>query len=57
MPNRLGVDPHGPDASETVAGRAQASAFLQPDDQSRVIDVCGASPCYLDGYQGPGTGT
>jgi hypothetical protein len=52
-PNRLGVDPHGPDASEQVGGRAQVSAFLQPDGQSSVIDSCGAAPCYLDGWAGP----
>jgi hypothetical protein len=52
-PNRLGVDPHGPDASEQATARAQISAFLEPDDASSIIDVCGPSPCYLDGYTGP----
>jgi hypothetical protein len=52
-PNRPGVDPHGPDASEQVTGRDQVSAFLQPDAQSQVIDECGAAPCYLDGWTGP----
>jgi hypothetical protein len=50
-PNREGVDPHGPDYSETVAGRSQISAFLRPE--GRVIDPCGAAPCYLDGWTGP----
>src|SRR3954447_16213875 len=31
VPNREGVDPHGPDASEQVSARAQIGAFLQPD--------------------------
>ena len=53
IPNREGVDPHGPDASEQPTGRAQVSNFLQPDGLSRIIDVCGASPCYLDGWTGP----
>jgi hypothetical protein len=52
-PNRPGVDPHGPDASEQVTGRDQVSAFLQPDAQSSVIDECGLAPCYLDGWMGP----
>jgi len=52
VPNREGVDPHGPDASEEATGRAQVGAFLRPDAQSRIIDVCGASPCYLDGWTG-----
>jgi hypothetical protein len=53
-PNRLGVDPHGPDASEQATARTQISEFLMPDALSRIIDVCGPSPCYLDGYTGPG---
>jgi hypothetical protein len=53
LPNRLGVDPHGPDASEQVTARNRASEFLQPDGLSRIIDVCGPRPCYLDGWTGP----
>jgi hypothetical protein len=53
VPNREGVDPHGPDASEQAAARAQVSAFLRPDAQSRIIDACGLDPCYLDGWTGP----
>ena len=52
VPNRQGVDPHGPDASEQVSARAQIGAFLQPDRLSRIIDVCGPRPCYLDGWTG-----
>jgi hypothetical protein len=52
-PNRLGVDPHGPDASEQVTGRQQASDFLMPDAQSQITDVCGPKPCYLAGWTGP----
>ena len=52
VPNREGVDPHGPDASEQVTARAQIGAFLQPDRDSRIIDVCGSKACYLDGWGG-----
>jgi len=51
IPNREGVDPHGPDASEQVTGRQQVSDFLQPDGVFN--DVCGPKPCYLDGWTGP----
>ncbi|MCW2968701.1 MAG: hypothetical protein JWM71_2473, partial [Solirubrobacteraceae bacterium] len=51
-PNREGVDPHGPDASEQVWARAQIGAFLQPDDVSRLIAVCDDRPCTLDGWDG-----
>jgi hypothetical protein len=51
VPNREGVDPHGPDASETVEGQRQISSFLKVG--GRVIDTCGDHPCYLDGYTGP----
>ena len=51
VPNRQGVDPHGPDASEQVEGRRQVSDFLQPD--GLVTPVCADHPCYLDGYTGP----
>jgi hypothetical protein len=52
VPNREGVDPHGPDASETVEGQRQISRFLRIG--GAVIDPCGDHPCYLDGYTGPG---
>jgi hypothetical protein len=51
VPNREGVDPHGPDASEEPAGRLQISEFLKPD--GAFIDVCGPHPCYLAGWTGP----
>jgi hypothetical protein len=51
VPNREGVDPHGPDASEQVTGRQQVSDFLRPDGVFN--DVCGPKPCYLDGWTGP----
>ncbi|MGH2978762.1 MAG: hypothetical protein ACRDLQ_03890 [Solirubrobacterales bacterium] len=51
VPNRAGVDPHGPDASEEPAGRLQISEFLRPD--GAFIDVCGDHPCYLAGWTGP----
>ena len=52
IPNREGVDPHGPDASEQASGRAQVGAFLRPDAESRIVDACGDRPCYLDGWAG-----
>lgn len=52
IPNREGVDPHGPDASETDYGLDQIAAFLSPAEH--VIAVCGDDPCYLDGWTGPG---
>jgi hypothetical protein len=51
FPNRKGVDPHGPDASETVEGQTQIGRFLA---DGAVFDTCGDHPCYLDGYTGPG---
>jgi hypothetical protein len=51
-PNRPGVDPHGPDASEQVWARAQIGAFLQPDDVSTLTPVCDDHPCWLDGWDG-----
>jgi hypothetical protein len=50
-PNREGIDPHGPDASETADGQCQIAEFLRPDGQ--VVAVCGEGPCYLDGWTGP----
>jgi hypothetical protein len=51
VPNREGVDPHGPDASEQPTGRLQISEFLKPD--GGFVDVCGTQPCYLAGWTGP----
>ena len=42
----------GEDASEQVSAREQIGAFLQPERESRIIDVCGAKACYLDGWGG-----
>ena len=53
VPNDVGVDPHGPDASETVPGRLQYSEFMRIG--GKVVDTCGAVPCYLDGWTGPGS--
>ena len=52
IPNDQGVDPHGPDASETVPGRLQYSEFMKIG--GKVVDTCGTAPCYLDGWTGPG---
>ena len=49
--NDQGVDPHGPDQSETEEGQFQMSQFLTPE--GLVVDICGALPCYLDGWVGP----
>ena len=52
LPNREGVDPHGPDASEQASARAQVSAFLRPEAESVILQACGSKPCYLDGWAG-----
>jgi hypothetical protein len=48
IPNRGGLDPHA-FPRNTVAARAQKSAFLAPD--GAVIDVCGGAPCRTDNYR------
>jgi len=52
VPNRSGIDPHGPDASETSAGQRQIASFLRV--RGRVVEVCDEHPCYLEGWSGPG---
>jgi hypothetical protein len=52
VPNRAGIDPHGPDASETAAGQLQIASFLRLG--GRVVEVCDGHPCYLEGWSGPG---
>jgi hypothetical protein len=50
-PNDQGVDPHGPDLSETRAGQKQIARFLLT---GKVFNVCPKrKPCYLDGWKGP----
>jgi hypothetical protein len=50
-PNDQGVDPHGPDFSETRAGQKQIARFLLT---GKVFNVCPKRrPCYLDGWKGP----
>lgn len=50
-PNTEGVDPHGPDFSETPAGQRQIARFLAT---GKVFEVCPRRvPCYLDGWKGP----
>ena len=39
--------------AQLLQARAQIGAFLQPDRQSRIIDVCGAHPCYSGSWTGP----
>jgi hypothetical protein len=52
VPNTEGVDPHGPDATETAAGQEQLATFLL---HGVFVDTCGDRPCYLDGWTGPAT--
>ncbi|HEX9712366.1 MAG TPA: hypothetical protein VGB52_07435 [Actinomycetota bacterium] len=51
VPNRLGVDPHGPDWSETLDAYLAIASFLSSDGW--LPAVCGTAPCYLDGWSGP----
>ena len=51
VPNRPGVDPHGPDWSETPDGYLAIASFLSP--LGMLVAVCGDHPCYLDGWTGP----
>ena len=51
IPNRAGVDPHGPDWSETPDGYLAIASFLSP--LGALVAVCGDHPCYLDGWTGP----
>ena len=50
VPNREGQDPHSHPRSD-VNARRQKSEFLKID--GRVVDVCGAGPCFANGYTGP----
>jgi len=50
VPNRAGEDPHSAPRSE-VAARVQKSEFLRVD--GKVVEVCGAGPCFARGYTGP----
>ncbi|HYI99024.1 MAG TPA: hypothetical protein VEX36_05005 [Thermoleophilaceae bacterium] len=53
-PNDQGVDPHGPDFSETPAGQKQIAKFLMT---GKVFEVCPRRvPCYLDDWSGPNGG-
>jgi hypothetical protein len=51
VPPRAGTDPHSHPRSTALA-RQQKSDFLQLG--GRVVNVCGASPCYANGYTGNG---
>jgi hypothetical protein len=51
VPNRAGVDPHGPDWSETPDGYLAIATFLSP--LGYLPAVCGDHPCWLDGWTGP----
>ncbi len=54
VPPRVGEDPHGAPRNEASA-RVQKSEFLKPN--GRVVEVCGAAPCYARGWTGlPGYG-
>lgn len=49
-PPTVGVDPH-PAAGDEAWTAALGDAFFRPD--GRVINPCGAAPCYADGWDGP----
>ena len=49
LPNRTGADPHGRPRKDPEAQRQKVEFMLN----GNVIDVCGATPCYVDGYTGP----
>jgi hypothetical protein len=51
IPNTAGVDPHGPDWSETPDGYLAISSFLSP--LGMLVAVCGDHPCWLDGWTSP----
>jgi hypothetical protein len=51
QPPRAGTDPHSHPRSSPAA-RIQKSRFLRLG--GRVYDVCGAAPCYANGYTGNG---
>ncbi|HYH59723.1 MAG TPA: hypothetical protein VD790_10965 [Thermoleophilaceae bacterium] len=48
-PNRTGADPHGRPRKDPNAQEQKVEFMLN----GSVIDVCGAFPCYVDGYTGP----
>jgi hypothetical protein len=48
-PPRDGADPHSHPRNDPKA-RLQKSEFLKPG--GRVVDTCGAGPCYANGYTG-----
>ena len=50
-PPTEGADPHSHPRSD-VKARLQKSEFLKVGGQ--VVDVCGATPCYANGYTGNG---
>jgi hypothetical protein len=49
IPNRSGEDPHGRPRADPRAQDQKVEFLLN----GNVIDVCGATPCYVDGYTGP----
>jgi hypothetical protein len=51
VPPRAGADPHSHPRSSPAA-RLQKSEFLKLG--GRVVNVCGAAPCYANGYTGNG---
>ena len=46
-----GVDPHDTVVNETPQTRAQIAAFI--DTNGKIINPCGAAPCYGAGWTGP----
>ena len=48
----FGVDPHDTVIDTSPLARAQIASFIQED--GKIIDPCGANPCYAAGWTGPG---
>ncbi len=50
LPPDSGIDPHG-DPARSADDQTMVSAFLRPN--GRVVDACGADPCYAGGFGSP----
>ena len=46
------MDPHDEVIDTSPLARAQIASFIQED--GKIIDPCGANPCYAAGWTGPG---
>ena len=50
LPNRVGTDPHDLNIETMATLRHQIAEFIKPG--GKLIDVCGATPCYGAGWTG-----